>query len=209
MYKYGFLKKSFFILFGVFILNLIHAYEISERGFWIGTVPWKRKTDWKLADAIVVFLKGEEGKDIVDFGCGEGHYVRYFLENDIEAEGYDGNPFTPELSNGICKVLDLSKPFYLGKTFDWVISLEVGEHIPPQYEKIFIENLMRHTKKGIILSWAVKNQGGTGHFNEQNNNYIKSIFSKYGYVNDIDAENELRKQSSISWFKNTIMVFRK
>jgi cyclopropane fatty-acyl-phospholipid synthase-like methyltransferase len=203
------LKKGFLILFGVFLLNLIHAYEISEKGFWIGEVPECHVTDWKLAEAMVDFLKGECAKEIVDFGCGEGNYVRYFRENNIEAEGYDGNPITPELSKGMCKIQDLSEPFYLGKTFDWVISLEVGEHIPHQYERIFIENLMKHTEKGIILSWAVKNQGGTGHFNEQNNDYIKSVFSNYGYINDIETENKLRDQASIGWFKNTIMVFRK
>ena len=32
---------------------------------------------------------------------------------------------------------------------------------------------------------------------------------KLGYINDIKAENILRKKSTLWWFKNTIMVFRK
>ena len=137
-------------------------------------------------------------------------YVRVLLENGLQCEGYDGNPATPSLTNNLAKVIDLSIPFNLETKFDWVVSLEVGEHLPPQFETVFIENLIRHCSKGIILSWAVKGQGGHGHFNEQNNNYIKSIFvDKYGFTNDVTVEKELRKQAKLVHFKRTIMVFRK
>ena len=89
------------------------------------------------------------------------------------------------------------------------MSLEVGEHLPKKFEDIFINNLHQNNKNGIVLSWAVKGQGGYGHFNEQNNDYIKSKICKLGYINDIESENQLRKHSSLWWFKNTIMVFRK
>jgi len=69
--------------------------------------------------------------------------------------------------------------------------------------------LRSHAKKGIILSWAVKGQGGIGHFNEQDNDYIKNTFSEYFFKNDLHAENFLRKNSSVAWFKNTMRVFRK
>ncbi len=38
--------------------------------------------------------------------------------------------------------------------YDWIISLEVAEHIPAQFESIYIDNLVKHAKEGIILSWA-------------------------------------------------------
>ncbi len=90
-----------------------------------------------------------------------------------------------------------------------MLSLEVGEHIPKEYERVFIENLHRHNINGIVLSWALKGQGGFGHFNEQNNDYIKELMAEYGYFNDVEAENSLRKKATLWWFKNTIMVFRK
>lgn len=52
-------------------------------------------------------------------------------------------------------------------------------------------------------------QGGDGHVNCQNNEYIKQKFLDLGYYNDIEDENYLRNNSSFSWFKNTIMVFKK
>ena len=62
------------------------------------------------------------------------------------------------------------------------MSLEVGEHIPKEYEDIFINNLHNNNNKGIILSWAILGQGGFGHVNEQNNDYIKSKMSNLGYI---------------------------
>ena len=162
-----------------------------------------------ILNGIKNFLRAEEAISSVDFGCGEGDYVRVLLEDGFDSHGYDGNPQTPLITNGIGKILDLSTPFDLNRTFDWVISLEVGEHIPHQYETVFIENIVKHASRGVILSWAVKGQGGTGHFNEQNNDYIKSIFTNYGFINDLKAETLLREKASLGWFKNTILVFRK
>lgn len=185
------------------------SFEISEKGYWIGDVPECHAIDVVLGEAIADFFIQESVKSVVDFGCGIGAYVMQLRNRGIKADGYDGNPHTPEFTKGICQVQDLSQPFQLDKTFDWVMSLEVGEHLPQQYETIFIENLMRHAKKGILLSWAVKNQGGTGHFNEQDNDYIKAIFAKYGYINDLEAEKKLRDKAQCCWFSHSLMVFRK
>ena len=37
---------------------------------------------------------------------------------------------------------------------DWVLSLEVGEHVPSRYEDMYLRNLHAHNCKGIILSWG-------------------------------------------------------
>lgn len=199
------IKNCFFFMGCVLSLN---AFEISEKGYWIGDVEECHAIDGFLGEAIADFFVEEKACSVVDFGCGIGAYVKQIQKRGIFAKGYDGNPYTPELTGGLCEVLDLSEPVQLQGTFDWVMSLEVGEHLPQQYEKIFIENLMRHAKEGIVLSWAIKNQGGTGHFNEQNNDYIKAIFANYGYMNDLDAEKKLRNFSG-TWFRKSLMVFRK
>ena len=54
------------------------------------------------------------------------------------------------------KRLDLAKEFDLGLRFDWVISLEVGEHIPEQYEGTFLENLVKHACKGEVKSPRIR-----------------------------------------------------
>jgi len=184
--------------------------SINKNGYWQGLeASSMHKYDSPLGDALVNFIKNENINTIIDFGCGMGTYVKNFRKNNINAFGVDGNPKTPELTNNICKVLDLSVPLQFDNIFDWVMSLEVGEHLPKKFENIFINNLHNNNRYGIILSWAIKGQGGHGHFNEQNNDYIKTKICNLGYINDIESENVLREKSTLSWFKNTIMVFRK
>lgn len=74
---------------------------------------------------------------------------------------------------------------------------------------MFINNLHNNNKNGIVLSWVIKGQGGHGHFNKQNNDYIKHKICELAYTNDIEQEEKLRKKSSLDWFKNTIMFFIK
>ena len=184
--------------------------SINENGYWQGVEASSQHCyDSSMCVSLLKFLKTENVKSVVDFGCGMGDYVKAFQENNINAIGFDGNPNTPYLTNNLCNVLDLSLPKKFDEPFDWVISLEVGEHLPHKFEDIFIYNLHNNNKYGIVLSWAVKGQGGHGHFNEQNNDYIKSKICKLGYINDIESENILRHASTLDWFKNTIMVFRK
>jgi cyclopropane fatty-acyl-phospholipid synthase-like methyltransferase len=184
--------------------------SIHKNGYWQGMESSSQHVyDSRLAFGLINFFKNENITSLVDFGCGMGNYVKAFQENNINAFGFDGNPNTPELTNNLCEVLDLSVTKKFDKPFDWVMSLEVGEHLPQQFEDIFIQNLHDNNKYGIILSWAIKGQGGHGHVNEQNNEYIKSKICKLGYMNDIESENKLRKCATFFWFKNTIMVFRK
>jgi len=185
--------------------------SINKNGFWEGIeAASQHQYDSNLASALTKFFKQENAISIADFGCGMGNYVKTFNYNNIKASGFDGNPNTPQLTQqNCCTVLDLSIPILFDSKFDWILSLEVGEHIPQQFEHQFINNLHNNNKRGIILSWAVEGQGGQGHFNERNNTYIKHIFSNLGYFNDIIAENILRRNSTLTWFKNTIMVFRK
>lgn len=182
---------------------------ILKSGAWDTKDMNEHVFDNDLADTLLEFFEDEEIKKIVDFGCGPGEYVKFFRSKNYSIKGYDGNPHTKELSNGICKVLDLTTEFELNKTFDCVLSLEVGEHIPKEYEQIYINNLVKYSEKYIIISWAIPNQGGYGHVNCQTNDYIKEEFYKRGFVNCIDIETHLRKNARCDWFKDTIMIFKK
>jgi cyclopropane fatty-acyl-phospholipid synthase-like methyltransferase len=185
---------------------------INANGFWEGTdkkIKEGHCYDKSLASHLVTFFKNEQVTSLVDLGCGDGKYVKMFQENEIRASGYDGNPDTPGYTNNLCGVLDLAVPYQFEEPFDWVMSLEVGEHLPPKFEDIFIGNLHNNNKNGIVMSWAIEGQSGYGHFNVRNNDYIKAKICALGYTNDVESENQMRKKSSLRWFKNTIMVFRK
>jgi len=181
--------------------------EIHNTGYWITETP-KHWFDGKLYHFISKILENKNVKSLVDFGCGDAGYIKYF-KNKLYCEAYDGNPYTEIITNGLGRTLNLSEKFYLDKKFDCVLSLEVGEHIPEQYEQIFIDNLVNHSNDLIIISWAIPGQGGEGHFNERDNRYIINEFEKRGFKINREETFKLRKNASISWFKHTIMVFEK
>ena len=186
------------------------SININEHGYWDGEFAVNHhEYDKTLNDALVDFLKKENATNVADLGCGLARYVSQFIENGIDATGYDGNPKTPELTGGLASVLDLAIPITFEKPYEWILSIEVGEHLPAHYEDIYIQNLHNNNEKGIIMSWALEGQGGVGHYNERNNDYIKPKIMALGYTNDLEAENTLRQSASLWWFKNTLMVFRK
>lgn len=187
-------------------LTPCHSYYVSPRGYFIGEVG--HATDWILANEIGSFLRKEGVGSVADFGCGNGDYVSLLLHSNINAVGFDGNPITKDLSDGICYVQDLSVSFDFGIQSDWVISLETGQYLPKEYEGVFIDNLIRHARSGLILSWASEEQAGFNYLNPQSNNYIKNLLSKRGWRADESAEILLRTSCSIPWYKKNIMVFR-
>ena len=186
-------------LFCCFIVtyNLLssHSYfDISSTGGWIGKdLILSHAFDESLCNTLVDFFHEENVISIADFGCGKGQYVKRFISSGFLSYGFDANPVTEAYTQGQCSVIDLTDTIDLAEKPDWILSLEVGEHIPKEFESAFIQNLTRNAKKGIIISWAIKGQGGYGHFNEQNNKYIKNLLYKFGFINDLKTEKKLRK----------------
>ena len=177
--------------------------EIHPNGYWLRLDGHYK--DNPLALALATFFGF--GTSVLDVGCGSGNYVRVLDNCGVECKGVDGNPHTPTL-NGLVTIADVTQPLGLGQ-FDWVLSLEVGEHIPQHLCDAFLENLHSHCTKGIVLSWAIPGQGGHGHVNERSNEWVRKKIGAMGYTSDLVSEKILRKESTAPWFKDTIMVFRK
>jgi 2-polyprenyl-3-methyl-5-hydroxy-6-metoxy-1,4-benzoquinol methylase len=184
--------------------------KINEKGFWETTDQTGHIHDISISAALCQYLANKKATTVVDFGCGLGDYAKAFKANGHKVEAYDGNPNTESLSGGIGKVMDLSKPFYLGKKFDVVLSLEVGEHIPKEFEEQFIDNITKHAKKHLIISWAIVGQGGDGHVNCANNDYIIGQIVDRGFKHNAKDSQTIRNAATnASWFGYTIMVFDK
>ena len=63
--------------------------------------------------------------------------------------GYDGALDIDTLSRGFIQHADLSEEgLWLGRRWDWVMSVEVGEHIARENEDYFLDNLVRHACRG-------------------------------------------------------------
>ena len=183
--------------------------KINKKGFWENETTVGHHNDVPLCSVLIPFLKDNKIETLLDLGCGPAFYVSNIINEGISCEAYDGNPNTPELTGGLGKVIDLSENIDLGKTYDFVLSLEVGEHIPKDYEDIFINNVLKHTHKYVLLSWAIKGQGGSGHVNEQSNNYIIDKITSLGFEYENGISTGFRNSSQAHWFKNTLMLFKK
>jgi cyclopropane fatty-acyl-phospholipid synthase-like methyltransferase len=106
---------------------------------------------------------------------------------------------------------DLTIDFQLPPV-DFLMCLEVCEHVPKEFEDKLLHTIDRHVNPGgtLVISWAVIGQGGFGHVNCQNNDYVISKFMSMNYSFDKTTSDYLRTQESCAgWFRNTILVFNK
>ena len=173
--------------------------------------------DSGIGKALIKYLKNDERPvSLIDVGTGVGQYGYWLKVNNanIQWSGYDGAENVEEFTNGFVKWIDVTNPLFDSINFvaDWIMSLECGEHIPPENTNNLISLLDKHNKQGIILSWAVPGQGGYSHINERQNNEIIQLLSQKGYTQDawcLEFQEYARKEAIYFWFQGTFMVFKR
>ena len=123
---------------------------------------------------------------------------------------YDGAGNVEEYTLGFLKHFDLTLPLALPRT-DWVISLEVGEHVPSKFEGMLFRNIHRHNCRGVILSWGTfSQQGGRAHINLHDNEYVVNIMDRLGYYEDLELKKSLRDpEDNYRHFIGSTMAFRR
>jgi len=154
---------------------------------------------------------------VLDIGCGNGWYCRYFKDCFVPTvKGIEGNPdvvsigiYGDILEHDLTKPINYFLPSLKSDSFDLVICLEVGEHIPARYEKIFIDNVVGFVSKFLVLSWAVPEQPGRGHVNLKTNRYVIEKMKNKGLSLDEKRTRTLREYNSLWWFKQSVMAFEK
>lgn len=152
------------------------------------------------------------GQSVVDFGAGRGKYVRALVHAGIDAIGVDAVPEIETLTQGLVVEYDLAniRAELPCPVPDWALCLEVLEHIPAHLLGVALDNLHRHNRRGIVLSWAIPGQGGDGHASERHNSFVIDWLAGLGYLHDQRTQASLRMAvSDLWWFVNSLMVFRK
>jgi cyclopropane fatty-acyl-phospholipid synthase-like methyltransferase len=170
----------------------------------------KHYFDVKLASSVGKLYRNDVDT-VVDVGCGIGMYSKFFTNKyNWKCIGLEGTKNIKDISvyNKI-KTVDLSKPIGIMPTFDLVFCLEVGEHIPKQYEKVFIDNIISMADKHIVLSWGIPTQKGKGHVNLRENSYIKGLLHDKGFKFDIEKTCKLRENTKFNYFNVSVMAFER
>ena len=162
---------------------------------------------------------------IYDIGAGVGQLAVLLVKKNslVDYAGFDGGnniervwgghtPVRGDRSHVVPQIcwIDAAAPVTLPKR-SWVVSFEVGEHIPAKSEAQFLDNLVALCTEGVVVSWAIPGQGGRDHINTQSNVHIIVEMQKRGLSFDAAASEALRKTvgEGTRWLKNTLMVFRR
>lgn len=190
-------------------LNCKLKDDITTSGGWCSTASnTEHRADEKFAIGLSDFLKN---KHVASFGDGPGYYKQKLLElgQVLSYDAFDGAPFADEATKGLVKFLDLSVPIYHLKVYDWVLSIEVAEHIPKEFESIYLDNLARHARYGIIISWATEGQDGYSHINGRNFTYVKPVIESRNFSHDLESSKKLQSSAEFWWLKQNLNVFRR
>jgi len=174
--------------------------------------------DPSFAVAVAHFLKKEGAASVIDVGSGSGDIARAVAANTgIHVLGVDGNPHTTTGNlehfegggQAEFRRLDLIQPFPRDlQRFDWAMSFAVAEHVPFQYEHVFLGNLHRVSRAGLLLVWDERSSTGTGHVNSRDESEVLRIFETLGYTLDAAASAEIRRSAQQRWYK-LILVLRR
>lgn len=183
------------------------ASDLMSTGSWVG--QQEHIYDKGLGMALLSFFRHKNVESVLDLGAGDGSYVQMLRQGGLRAGCFDGNPAVRELSQKRCLQADLSEEHDFGQRWDWVMSIEVAEHVPHVFERTYLNNLERHSCEGIIISWANPFQQGKGHVNGKPWREVQRLFEDRGFWYDANSSASLRRKSRLGWFRQNIMVFER
>ena len=185
-----------------------HGVVNSSAGQWmLSTCNSVHYLDQTLARGLSSLMSGGR---VIELGAGCGCYTGALLDQGMVRSvlAYDGGPNIGELTDNLVRTADLTSDLSsLIGPHEWTLCLEVGEHIPKAYEDTLFANIVAGNPQGIVLSWAVLGQRGTGHVNCKSNEDVILNMERLGFRHQADRSRELRAVSHLPWFKKTLMVF--
>ena len=150
-------------------------------------------------------------RSVIDVGCAMGEWLCVFKEHGVEdIYGVDGDYLRRDallIPPDRFKSCDFTKEIDVDRRFHLALSLEVAEHLPESAAEPFIQSLVRLAPL-VLFSAAIPFQGGTGHLNEQWQDYWAAHFKRHEYV-VIDAlRKRIWKNAKVPrWYKQNMLLF--
>lgn len=176
--------------------------HLGSSGAWEsnGTTPYL--LDRGLASALSRFFG--PSASVVEFGAGKGCYTDALrTAGTANAQAFEGAPQIEDVTHGFVRHADLSTSGLSVGLADWVLCLEVAEHVPFANMSTFLSNLDAHNTKGIVMSWSSA-KNGNGHVNPQPDAFVTRQMNLRNYSEDHAATRALKAAvSTYSWFRST------
>eukprot|EP00397_Hematodinium_sp_SG-2012_P036291 GEMP01039162.1.p1 GENE.GEMP01039162.1~~GEMP01039162.1.p1 ORF type:complete len:387 (+),score=59.89 GEMP01039162.1:47-1207(+) len=146
---------------------------------------------------------------IADLGAFHGHYTRWLNDTGLfrHVHGFDGIKGIALLTDDLVTEADLTKPLDIeSRSYDYVLCVEVAEHIPAEHEATFLANL-QIARKGLILSWAPP--GVEGHVNCQPIEESRRKVEALGFHQNETITAMLRDTSELAWIAKSIAFYER
>jgi SAM-dependent methyltransferase len=155
------------------------------------------------AEALAPFISRLLAPDsVLDLGCGQGEWLealRPFCKDQVGVDIAAPDGYIRH---------DLQTPLELGRTFDLVLCLEVGEHLPAEAADTLADSVTRHSDSMVLWSAAVPGQEGTGHINCQPHEYWHAKFDARGFgVHDTIRPLIWDNHAVSPWYRNNMFLY--
>lgn len=133
---------------------------------------------------------------VIDIGCGIGLYLAEFHKLGIKIKGIDSSLDAQKnsaIDESFFELADLSQPIAAAAQYDMCICSEVGEHLPAAAADILVQSICDSSPL-VIFSAAHPGQKGTGHINEQPQEYWIKKFVDHGYDLQKSQRDEIKQK---------------
>ena len=173
-----------------------------------------RRNAPKFADAVL--LEFPNLHSLADVGCGTGNFAAEFKKRGLTVIGCEYNRSArARARRKSVEAIDFDLSHLSqklpGTPYDIAISLEVGEHVPPDLADALVVYLAS-TSDVIVFTAAQPGQGGHGHVNEQPLTYWDAKFRAHGLVIDQSATariaQHLRELEAFPYLSDNLLVLR-
>jgi SAM-dependent methyltransferase len=152
---------------------------------------------------------------LFEFGCGRGALLGAIADLGVPAFGCDGSHHGVVLSPPSAFVFqaDLRRPVHLNRTFDYVLCIEVAEHLPKRAARGLVQTLVNTARTGVIFAASgPEDDAGDDHINLQPPSYWEALFAEFGLTVDEARSRALVERLTAAgapdWYAHTQLFVR-
>lgn len=197
------------------LIPAIDKYLLSDSDFSISnTGCWQYKGfiqyhfDPDFAEKLAKMCHLLQVESAVDVGCGAGFYVASLRRKKIPIAGYDGNPFTKELSSLIlpkddvpCEYADITEEIQADEPYDMVLCMDVFPCIPNSLKQTALKNLHYLSRKYILVSEVSDRKNVILHnFKEHSN-----VLYQYGFKENKMGSSMLKSERKNGKYRHSVL----
>jgi SAM-dependent methyltransferase len=162
-------------------------------------------------EIIPIILELIRPQSVIDVGCGNGGWLAEFLNFGVkDILGVDGDYIAADdlqIAREKFLARNLEQPPKIKRQFDLALSLEVAEHLAPEWAETFIDSLVRLAPV-VVFSAAIPCQGGIHHINEQWPEYWIKLFADRQYQVIDCLRKKIWSNDKIEWwYIQNIFIF--